>query len=160
MWRDVSVADNRFVDKYTLGCGGLIAFSGLLIAGVILWAFWDARPDSIEIRNESGRTVVVSPQAGLCESLLDLYVPSRTSATFEDGWLRCNKPGLSISPVGTGTASCLWDDAYADQPVVVTDDSVSCDHDGIWTTEDEYPSPNPTNVPSDNSPADFGMPIE
>ena len=122
------------MNKWKIGCGALAALAIVVVVAAGGWVYGEFRTHEIEIRNETRDTLYVrsgNEASAVCPVTL---IAVGTTGTFKDDSFLCKKPRLTFSSPSFGDdAVCDWDDADENQPVLVTDTSVSCSRTPIPT---------------------------
>ena len=126
-----------------------VAVVVVISVGACGWfAYRWIQPREIAIRNSSSETVFVrgTPE-DICPATL---ISGESDGVYQDDWFLCREPSLRFSSPLIGAVTCDWDRAVKEQPVVVTDFSVSCPDERIpvFLTPISPPGPSyPTPTP-------------
>jgi hypothetical protein len=107
------------------------------------WAYRWFRPNKIEIQNNGSSILRMwAEPTDLCDRL---DISPGDASSYQDDWL-CRKPILRFTSPTIGEITCDWDVARDNQPVIVSDNSVSCYPERILTpiVRDLFPPPSPT----------------
>ena len=131
--------------RMKIGCATVLA----VVLAAVVWAGWwfyrNQWPQHIEIRNETGQTVLVRGGQDADTTCNVILVAAGSSEPLNDSWL-CHRPVVWFESPDIGAISCDWSTARRRQPIIIKTDSVSC-HPGTIPkiySPPAFPWPTPT----------------